>query len=136
MLILIGIVPGVYAVNLAAPADTVSAIVAQSHSVAAIIQKQSTAPAADAASASTTLGAYLKSGGAFTPAVLPALAEKNKEIDAFLAGRKTIADIPEAQRSALRTAFYYTSETIAKLNKTKKIRTRPTPRLSGTISSG
>ena len=121
MLILIGIVPGVYALNLAAGPDSIGKVLAQSHTASAIIEKQAPGAIPDAAAASKTLGAYLKSGGAFSDAILPALAEKNSEIATLLDGHKTIPEIPEAQRGALRTAFYYTSETIAKLSKTKVI---------------
>jgi len=121
MLILIGIIPGTYALNLAGQPADVAKIVAFSHTAAAIIQKQSPAAPPDAVTASKTLGAYLKSGGAFNSNIFPALAEKNAEIDSFLKGHATIADIPEKQRGALRTAFYYTAETIGKLNKAKKL---------------
>jgi len=121
MLILIGVVPGVFALNIGAGPDTISAIVSQSHSAAAIIQKLNPAPPLDPAQAAATLAAYLKSSGAFTPAVLQALSEKNAEVAAMLAGHKSLQEIPEAGRSAVRTTLYYTSETIAKLNKTKRI---------------
>jgi PiT family inorganic phosphate transporter len=121
MLILIGIIPGTYALNPAGQPADIAKIVALSHSAADIIQKQAPTPEADAGTASKTLGAYLKSGGTFSKAVYPALAEKNAEIDALLDGHKAISDIPEAQRGALRTAFYYTAETIGKLKKAKLI---------------
>jgi PiT family inorganic phosphate transporter len=121
MLILIGIVPSIYALNLAAPAGSIDALLSQSHAVAAIFEKQAAGATADAPTASSTLAAYLKSGGAFTKEIFPALAEKNREIVTMLDGHKTVAELPENQRSVLRTAFYYTAETISKLKKTKMI---------------
>jgi PiT family inorganic phosphate transporter len=121
MLILIGVVPGIYALNLTPPPNTVDTVLVKSHMAIAFVEKQSTAPLPDAATASKTLAAYLKSGGTYNGMVLPALAEKNQEIDALLAGRKAITDVPEGQRATLRTAFYYTAETISKLNKTKAL---------------
>jgi PiT family inorganic phosphate transporter len=119
MLILIGTVPGIYALNLASGPDTVTAIVSQSHTAAAIIENHAAGATVDAVAASRILGPYLKSGGAFSPDVFPALAEKNKEIVATLNGHSTIAELPEDQRTTLRTAIYFTAETISKLNKTK-----------------
>jgi PiT family inorganic phosphate transporter len=121
MLILIGIVPGVYALNLAAAPGSVGTLVSQSQAVSAIIEKQAAGATTDAATASKTLGAYLKSGGVFSKEIYPALAEKNKEILAMLDGHKSIAELPEDQRGTLRTAFYYAAETISKLKKTKMI---------------
>jgi PiT family inorganic phosphate transporter len=126
MLILIGIVPTVYALNLSAGPEAVTAILAQSHAAAAIYEKQAPGQTADAGAASRTLAAYLKSGGTFSNEIFPALAEQNKEIVALIDAHKSMAEIPEAQRTALRTAFYFTSETIAKLNKTKAIADKPT----------
>jgi PiT family inorganic phosphate transporter len=67
------------------------------------------------------LSAYLKAGGTFSDSVFAALAEKNEEIGTALAGRKTLQDVPNDQRSALRTSIYLTSETIGKLNKNHKL---------------
>jgi PiT family inorganic phosphate transporter len=71
--------------------------------------------------ADKVLSGYLKSNGAYSDDVLPALAEKNGEITAALTGHTSLADIPENQRSALRMAVYFTSETIGKLNKGHKL---------------
>ncbi|MGA3172116.1 MAG: inorganic phosphate transporter [Chthoniobacteraceae bacterium] len=119
MLILIGIIPGAFALNIATPPTAIEKLVADSHAVAAIIEKEPAA--ADAAGASNILGAYIKSGGTYNSEVLPALAEKNSEIAAMLNGRNSISDIPEAQRGKLRLAFYYTSETIGKLTRSNVI---------------
>jgi PiT family inorganic phosphate transporter len=121
MLILVGVVPGIYALNLAAGPDTVRQILTQSRAAAAIIEKQDSGATADAATAAGTLSAYLKAGGSFSDEVFPALAEMNKEIAATLDGHKSVMEIPEDQRGALRTAFYYTAETISKLNMTNVI---------------
>jgi len=121
MLILIGVVPGVYALNLTAAPGTVATILSQSHTASAIIAKQAPAAPADPATAAKTLGAYLKAGGSFSNAVFPALAEEIHEIVVMLDGHQSIAELPESQRGPVRTAIYYTAETISKLNKTKQI---------------
>jgi PiT family inorganic phosphate transporter len=115
MLILVGIVPSVYALDLAAPANTLSSLQQQSQAVAAIIQKEAPAAEPDGATASNVLGAYIKSNGTFSDQILPALGEKNIEIAGYLKGRASIADIAVKDRAALRTALYLSSETIAKL---------------------
>ena len=121
MLILVGIVPSIYALDLAASPGAVDKLMAQSKAVAAIIEKQNPGPVADAVTASNTIEAYLKSMGTYSKDVLSALAEKNKEIAVMLDGHKSIGELTEKQRDTLRRAFCYADDTITKLNKGKII---------------
>jgi PiT family inorganic phosphate transporter len=121
MLILVGIIPGAYALNLAAGPGAVDNVVAESHAAAAIIEKQAAGATGDAATAAKTLGAYIKPGGRLSKDLFPALAIENTKIAAMLAGHKSYSDVPENQRAAVRTAFYMVAETIGKLNKAKVI---------------
>jgi PiT family inorganic phosphate transporter len=119
MLILIGIIPGMYAVNLSSAPGAVPGIVAQAHAAAAILEKQVHGAMGDPNTAKKILSTYLKSDGAYNAEVLPALAEKNQEIVTMLDGHKSFSEVPESKRGTLRTAFYATSATIAKLSKGK-----------------
>jgi PiT family inorganic phosphate transporter len=121
MLILIGIVPGIYALDLTAQPATIAKIVSGSQAAEVIIQKLSSGPELNGPAAANNIDAYLKTGGSFTSDVFPALAELNQEITTGLTGRKSITDVPTEQRGKLRTAIYYTSAAIAKLNKNKVI---------------
>jgi PiT family inorganic phosphate transporter len=73
------------------------------------------------AAAGTTLAAYIKSDGTFSDQVYPALMQKNDEISKTLANHKSLADLPENQRTVLRNEIYSTSETIGKLSKSHKL---------------
>jgi PiT family inorganic phosphate transporter len=66
--------------------------------------------------AARTLGTYLKVGSAFSNNIFAALAKKNEEISTTLARHKSLAELPESQRSALRTEIYLASETLGKLS--------------------
>ena len=88
MLILIGIVPGIYALNLNTPSDAVQALETQAHAAAAIIAKQAPAPISDPVQATNILTGYIKTSGAYDSQVLPALAEKTNEIATMLDGHK------------------------------------------------
>ena len=121
MLILVGIVPGMYALNLSTTADSVGQLTAMSQSASTLLQKNAGGISLVAEDASKTLNAYLKTGGAFSDNVFAALAEKNEEIASALASRNSLTELPENQRSGLRTAIYYTTETIGKLNKNHKL---------------
>lgn len=121
MLILIGVVPGMYALNLATDPGAIDQLIAQSRTAAAAIEKNAAGVKAEATTATATLNAYLKSSGTFNDQVFPALAEKNEEITALLAGHRSLTELPDAQRTALRTAAYFTAETIGKLTKARQI---------------
>jgi len=120
MLILVGIVPGMYALNLSTNAEAIAQLTTMSQSAATSLDKHAATPLEKAA-ATKTLEAYLKSTGVFSDQTFPALAEKNAEISATLAGHQSLTELPTNQRSALRTAIYYTAETIGKLNKSHKL---------------
>jgi PiT family inorganic phosphate transporter len=117
MLTLVGIVPGMYALNLSTSAESIGQLIVLSQNATAILEKHSSGVPLEKETASETLSAYLKTGGVFSDNVFVALAEKNTEIGAVLANRKSLNELPEDQRSALRTDIYFMTETIGKLNK-------------------
>jgi inorganic phosphate transporter, PiT family len=121
MLILVGIVPGLYSLDLSTRTDSIHQLKVMSQSASATFQKHTAGRPPDKAAAAKTLAGYVKSGGAFSDDLYPALVEKNDEIAGMLANQKSLAGIPESQRGELRGAIYATSEAIAKLNKTKKL---------------
>ncbi len=121
MLILVGIVPSVYALNLNLNAQDLHNLAASSQSAQAIIQKHTAGKTMDAETATKTLSAYLKKGGAFTNDVFVALAEKNSEVTAGMTGHQSLWELPESERLALRKSVYFTSETINKLNIDKQL---------------
>jgi PiT family inorganic phosphate transporter len=121
MLILVGIIPGMYALNLSTSADSMAQLTTMSQSATVTLQKHVSGTPLESETASKTLTAYLKTGGAFSDAVFSALAEKNGEIAAAIANHQSLAELSESQRSALRTYIYYTGETIGKLIKNHKL---------------
>jgi PiT family inorganic phosphate transporter len=121
MLILIGVVPGVYALNLHLPGKDVATLVAQNRSAGAIFAKYAGADPVSPQDASDTLNAYLKNSGKVTPQTFPSLEEKNSEISTLLNGKTSLAEVPKDQRKALRSDIYLVSSSIAKLNKSKAV---------------
>jgi PiT family inorganic phosphate transporter len=121
MLILIGIIPGSYALDLSTNADSLGQLAVMSQSATVLIKKHPGTPPAEAETAAKTLGSYLKTGGEFSDGVFGALAEKSGEISTNLANHKSLSELPENQRSVLRTEVYLVAETIGKLNKGKKL---------------
>jgi inorganic phosphate transporter, PiT family len=120
MLILVGIVPGMYALDLSTDSDSLAKLAAMSHDATAIVQKHAVGEPMEKTEATKILGAYIKTSGTFSDNVFNALAEKNSEIQTALADHKSLTELPEDQRSGLRTAIYYAGETVGKLNKSHK----------------
>ena len=120
MLILIGIIPGTYALDLSTNADSMGKLAVMSQSASAVIRKHPGVTSVEGEAAAKTLSSYLKTGGAFSDEVYGALAEKNGEISTNVATHQSLTELPESQRSALRTEIYLVAETIGKLNKTQK----------------
>ncbi|MBV8067249.1 MAG: inorganic phosphate transporter [Candidatus Eremiobacteraeota bacterium] len=119
MLILIGIIPSVYALNPALSQTQLSAIVAASRSASLIIDRTAKGATATAAQASATLNAFLKTSGKLNDATWAALAASNHEITSALSGRASLAQVAPADRGTIRSDIYQVSASIAKVNKLK-----------------
>jgi len=126
MLILVGILPGLFALNMGADANALSQLVAQSRNVAAIVSKNSTQPSLATTLTNQTsedaLSSFLKTTGEFDPKnTLPAVSQLSNSIADRLNGKKSFADIPKAQRGELRTDMYLVSGAISKLDKEHRL---------------
>ena len=115
MLILIGIVPAVYALNPGTAGDQMAALAASSGKVAVILEHtgKTGVPVADPES---TLSATLRTG-LVVDETYAALAVKNKAILGGIAGAKSFSDVPAAARRELRTDIYLETEAMAKVLK-------------------
>ncbi|HSY42986.1 MAG TPA: inorganic phosphate transporter [Candidatus Acidoferrum sp.] len=120
MLILASIIPGVYAVNPAVEAGSTAQLSLASQKVAAIIQPHIGNVTVEAQAVTETLISFLKTDGVFSNKIFPALAQENQEISDTLAQHKSLAELTEDERIALRREIYLTSGTIAKLDAMKK----------------
>jgi PiT family inorganic phosphate transporter len=121
MLILVAIIPGEYALDLSTDANSIQRIVVMSQGATTLLQKHTADAVMDSEAATKTLAAYLKSGGVYSDEVFAALTEKNSEITTSLANHKSLGELTDNQRAALRRAIYFTSETIVRLNTAHKI---------------
>ena len=122
MLILVGILPLSFAVNLhtspaliADLARTTQAISFRLDQHAPGLQVLPKQPATD------ELSAYLKAKGSASPRTFAALAAKCREVSAELAGKNALDELTVDQRRVLRTDLYLTSESLGKLNKQHKL---------------
>ena len=123
VLILVGIVPAGYALNLQTSAETLGKIRTSAAAFEQSLQKSGINPAVGTDDvANKTLTNYLRKGE-ITAETLPALETVNHRVTTGLAGITDLASIPGAQRRTLRLNIYLVSETLAKMIKAKKLPT-------------
>jgi len=117
MLILIGVVPATYALNLATSSASLQSIVAASQAAQPIFGP---APSSTDAMASQVADAELSrflTTGKPTPQTMTSLAVKNGAIAATLGPIKSISELPVDGRSRLRRDVYLVEEGVSKLTK-------------------
>lgn len=120
VLILVGIVPGGFALNPAAGPADLQSIVQHARRVEPMLLKQ--APVLLTGQAATDeLSAYLKTTGVVRAKTFEALAGRNREVARELDGRSSFADLTVDQKKAIRSDIYLLSESIGKALKQHKI---------------
>jgi inorganic phosphate transporter, PiT family len=121
VLILVGIVPAAFALNLSTDAQTLDKIRAS----AVTLEQQLHGTVQDAAipnidAAHKTLTEFLRHGDV-KPETMAALSAVNGFVNHDLQGVRDFNSISRAQRPALRLNIYLVSETLARLTKAKKL---------------
>jgi inorganic phosphate transporter, PiT family len=122
MLILIGVVPATYALDLSSSSDRLQAIVAASQAAAPVFGKAPDGSDSTAnAVADAELSRFLTTGKP-TEQTMTAMAVKNSAIAAALDKAKSISEFTPEQRSRVRRDIYLVEEGINKLNKAGAIK--------------
>ena len=121
VLILVGIIPATFALDLNASPDTVHQIAAASAQFSRTLdQLPGTQPRPAPDAAHKVLTNYLRSGK-LTPDTLPALATANDRAAAQLAPLNSLASLAPADRISLRLDSYLVSETLSRMQKSKQL---------------
>jgi inorganic phosphate transporter, PiT family len=125
VLILVGIIPTAFALDLATPPDAVHRLAATSAAFSRSLEQVPGVPTAAAAdptgeTAHKQLTRYLRSG-TVEPGTLPALAVANARAAARLAPLDRLSVLAPADRVALRLDVYLVSETLARMQKNKQL---------------
>ncbi len=120
MLILIGVLPGVYAINPHASQAQYVQLVATSRQAAPLLAKKAgSSPAGDQQS-QDALSAYLKTGAVANQTTYDAVAHANDRIVAIIESVPSVDQMPADKRKQLRTYIYLVGESIGKMLKTKQ----------------
>ncbi len=120
VLILVGVMPGAFALNPAATTQDIQNIVEHSRKVEPMLLKHAT-ELITTQDATDELSAFLKPKASATDKTFEALAGKNREVAIELEGKQNFADLTIDQRKGFRSDIYLLNETIAKLLKGHKI---------------
>lgn len=123
MLILVGILPAGYAVDLATDADLLRELTQTSARVGSLYPGDVGATSNQSGESATTdeLSAFLKTAGVLRERTLPALSAKAAEIHSRLNGHESLREVSGADRRSLRSDIYLVTESIRKLDKLGKL---------------
>jgi inorganic phosphate transporter, PiT family len=121
MLILIGIIPAVYALNLDADPKAIADLELTARKTMAMLDLAGNGKGLEDKAAADVLSAFLKTTGHFNDDIYPALAAKTRDIVNRLNGKNSFVDVPKEERAALRSDMYLVSESLNKLNRQGKL---------------
>jgi PiT family inorganic phosphate transporter len=120
VLILVGILPGAFALNPDVKPADIQHIVMQADQLEPVLKKH--APdVITSQEATDELSGYLKTTGKASDQTWAALAGKSREVAIELDGKTDFKELTVEQRKGFRSDIYLLGETIAKLNKQHKI---------------
>jgi PiT family inorganic phosphate transporter len=118
MLILIGIIPATFAVNLDTNQELIDKIAANSQAISSQMDRHAAGVAmVGGATANEELSLYLKPTGKMTDRTFAAIGTKCREISAELTGKKSLNELNADQRRGLRTDLYLVAESLGKAKK-------------------
>ncbi len=120
MLILIGILPGIFSLNMEANAGQIARIAAESRAATQILNQYTPAIVLSHQEADKELANFLKQTGKVNDKTFAAITSENRDIAAKLDNKQNFKQLPMNERQSLRTDMYLVSSTIGKLNTQNK----------------
>jgi PiT family inorganic phosphate transporter len=122
MLILVGIVPLSFAVDLGTGQHAIEDLTATTQTISFQMDRHSPGVAMAGYQVSADeLSGYLKTNGVVTDRTFAAVGTKCREISEILTGKTQLSQLNGDQRKILRSDLYLTSESLGKLLKQKKL---------------
>jgi PiT family inorganic phosphate transporter len=122
MLILVGILPLSFAVDLGTSQNDITDLASTTQTISFQMDRHSPGVAMGGFQiAADELSAYLKTTGKMNDRTFAAIGTKCREISEMLSGKSRLSELSEDQRRILRSDLYLTSESLGKLIKQKKL---------------
>jgi PiT family inorganic phosphate transporter len=125
MLILIGVVPGAFAVRMDTNSAVLAQMAAESRHISAVLQPQAGTAKMDASAAADAVSDYLKPSGKKQDNTVAAVLALNDVVSSKLQGVHSLGELSSADRKGMRTNFYLVGEGLAKLSKKNDIAVGP-----------
>jgi PiT family inorganic phosphate transporter len=135
VLILVGILPGAYALKMNAPSSDVRKIAADANIVAPWFDSRAAGASVTADQAADQVSGYLKNDGQVSNETFAALATLNRQIAGSLNGRETFRDLRADEVKSLRKYLYLVSGAITKLKNQNLINDATQDRLLASYKS-
>ncbi|MCW5313432.1 inorganic phosphate transporter [Nostoc sp. KVJ3] len=120
MLILVGILPGMFALNIDTDAGAIAQLIATSNSVVPVLQQQAPGTSLSSQNITDELSNFLKPTAEANNKTFAALAAESQIIGDKLAGKTSFKQLSKDELGSLRTDMYLVAGTIGKLDKQKK----------------
>lgn len=117
VLILVGILPGTYALKMSTDHATVMNVAESAKSLSAVFEKSGGGLAVSNDQADDALTDYIKASGKLSPTVFAALSDQCADLSQKLGGTNSFENLPVAERGEVRSDLYLISKAIAKLQK-------------------
>jgi inorganic phosphate transporter, PiT family len=121
LLILIGVLPAEYALNLNARAEELRKLETTAALMQPMFEAHAGTGATDTGGNVEELSQYLRTDGKLTARTYAAAAATNRELMGLIENKASLRDVPMEQRKGLRTDLYLVDQTVAKLIKTCQI---------------
>lgn len=121
VLILVGILPGTYALKMSADHETVTGLASEAAQLSSIFAAEADGEVVRGGEANRILAAFLKPSGKPTNEVFASLAGLAEDINLRLKDAETFQALPASERGDVRTDLYLLSKTIAKLDKAGRL---------------
>jgi inorganic phosphate transporter, PiT family len=122
MLILVGILPLTFAVDLGTGQDSITALASTTETISFQMDRHAPGIAMGGYQiAADELSAYVKTSGKVSERTYAAIGTKCREISEILTGKPSLTELSADQRRILRSDLYLTSEALGKLIKQKKL---------------
>jgi inorganic phosphate transporter, PiT family len=122
MLILIGILPMTFAVDLGTSQASIEELGAAAQTISFQMDRHAPGVAmAGSQVAADELSSYLKTTGTATDRTFAAIGTKCREIETILEGKKKLTELNADERRSLRSDLYLSAESLGKLIKQKKL---------------
>jgi PiT family inorganic phosphate transporter len=120
MLILIGILPGAFALQLGSSSKSISGLTTESRTISALMQTHAASIKLTQDAAGAELSSFLETSGKASDNTFAAVAVKANDIAARLDGKTNLAQLSNPDRSVVRREMYLVADSIGKLDKSKK----------------